>query len=97
MKSKVLAIYKTWLASATQEQIDFADQVYSTCEEHYESGGDRIVECWEPKDVLEFFKNTQEVQEFCGLAVEQELNCRWGEDTDPELKRMESFNNSGEW
>ena len=55
MKSKVLAIYKTWLASATPEQIEFADQVYSICEEHYESGGDRIVECWEPKDVLEFF------------------------------------------
>lgn len=82
MKSKVLAVYKKWLASATQEQIDFADQVYSLCEEQYESGGDRIVECWEPSNVVEFFKSIQQVQEFCGLVVEQRLNSRWGEDSE---------------
>jgi hypothetical protein len=87
--NKVLATYKEWLASATQEQIDFADQVYSLAVEHYEAGGDRIVECWEPKDVLEFFKNIQEVQEFFGLVVEQRRNARWGEDSDPELLNPE--------
>lgn len=97
MQSKILPIYKTWLATATPEQIEFVDTVYATAEEHYEEGGDRIVECWDPANVLEYFKDIKEVQEFCGLAVEQELNCRWGEDSDPELKRMENFNNSGEW
>jgi hypothetical protein len=97
MKSKVLPIYKTWLASATPEQVEFVDQVYAICEEHYEHGGDRVVECWEPKNVLEYFEDIKEVQEFCGMALEQELNCRWGEDSDPEVERMDSFNNSGEW
>lgn len=97
MKSSTLPIYKTWLAAATPEQIDFVDQVYATCEEHYEHGGDRVVECWDPTFVLEYFTDINEVQEFCGLAVEQELNCRWGEDDDPELQRHEDFKNSGNW
>jgi hypothetical protein len=97
MKSYTLPIYKTWLAAATPEQVDFVDQVYALCEEHYEHGGDRVVECWEPENVLEYFEDIKEVQEFCGMALEQELNCRWGEDNDPEVERMDSFNNSGEW
>jgi hypothetical protein len=97
MKSYTLPVYKTWLAGAAPEQIDFVDQVYALCEEHYQQGGDRVVECWDPKFVLEYFQDINEVQEFCGLALEQELNCRWGEDSDPELKRMENFNQSGEW
>ena len=97
MKSYTLPVYKTWLAAATPEQIEFVDTVYATCEEHYEHGGDRVVECWDPTNISEFFKDIKHVQRFCGLAVEQELNCRWGEDSDPELNRMENFNNSGEW
>jgi hypothetical protein len=97
MKSSTLPVYKTWLAAAAPEQVEFVDTVYAICEEHYEHGGDRVVECFEPEFVLEYFENIKEVQEFCGRAVEQELNCRWGEDSDPEVERYEGFKNRGEW
>lgn len=82
LKSKVLAVYKKWLASATPDQVKFVDQVYSICEERYESGGDRIVECWDPPSILDFFKDIEQVKDFCGLVDEQRLNSRWGEDSE---------------
>ena len=93
MKSNSIKVFKEFLASATPEQIEFVDGVYSICEENYESGGDRVVECWEPENVLEYFKDLAEVKEFCGLCVEQESNARWGEDSDPEVRRSENFEN----
>lgn len=83
-----------WMETATPEQIDFVDQVYAICEENYESGGDNVVECYGPRDILFTFDDIQDVQKYCGLMVEQELNCRWGENDDPELQRHEDFKNS---
>jgi hypothetical protein len=97
MKSNTLKIYKNFLASATQEQIDFADQVYAICEEHYEDGGDTVVETFEPSEVIKEFKTIKDVQEYCGLRVEAATNCRWGEDNDPEIEALDAFKSSGEW
>ena len=93
MKSNSIKVFKEFLASATPQQIEFVDQVYAICEENYEAGGDRVVECWEPENVLEYFKDLEEVKEFCGLVVDQESNARWGEDSDPEVQRSENFEN----
>ena len=91
MKSKTLPIYKKWLETAKPEQVAFVDAVYAMCEEHYEAGGDGIVECWEPAEIVEEFKTLNDVRQLCGLKVEQALNARWGEDGDPELGTADRF------
>jgi len=83
--------YSTWLALATLAQREFVDAVYAMCEEHYEAGGDTIVECYSPREICEEFTTLDEAKEYCGLKVEQALNCRWGEDNDPEVGRQERF------
>ena len=92
MKSATLKIYKNWTAAAPQ--LTFVDAVYAMCEEHYDAGGDTICECYTPDEIIAEFTNLDEVKEHCGLKVEQALNCRWGEDSDPEVKRQERYN---EW
>lgn len=84
MKSKTIPIYKKWLSTATPTQIEFCDQVYAICEENYENGGDRVVECWDPPSILDFFKDRdiEQVRAYCGLVVEQRDNARWGEDSE---------------
>jgi hypothetical protein len=91
MKSKTLPLYKKWLKTAPADQVEFVDSVYAMCEEHYEAGGDGIVECWEPGEIVDAFKTLDDVRSMCGLTVEQALNARWGEDDDPELKTSENF------
>lgn len=83
MKSTTLPLYRAWLATATPEQIEFVDSVYEICERNYEAGGDMVVECVSPEEVLKEFTSLDEVKETCLLHVEQEQNARWGEDSDP--------------
>ncbi len=97
MKSQVIKAYKNFLETATPEQIAFVDSVYAVCEEHYENGGDTVVETFCPSEILTEFKTIKDVQEYCGLRVEAATNCRWGEDNDPEVERLEGFKASGEW
>ena len=80
--------YKDWVAQAQPKQIAFVDRVYKVCEEHYEAGGDLIVECYTPVELCKEFKTVKEVKAFIELKVEQELNARWGEDDDPQVQRM---------
>lgn len=82
MKSETLPVYKAWLSTATPKQIEFCDQVYAICEENYENGGDRVVECYDPKMVIKYFDNLEQVKAFCGLVKEQRDNARWGEDSE---------------
>lgn len=91
MKSIVITYYKRWLESAAPEAIEFVDSVYEFCEKHYEAGGDTICECLDPSDIMEEFKTLDDVKEYMGIKVEQALDCRWGEDDDPELYRYEKF------
>lgn len=94
MKSGLLQeYYKLWQKDATPEQIAFVDEVYAMCEKHYNAGGDTIIECFEPKEILAQFKTLEQVKDYCGLKVEQATNFRWGEDTDPELERQRNFDN----
>jgi hypothetical protein len=79
--------YKSWTAGACPTQVAFVDEVYALCEEHYAEGGDRIVECFSPKDVIQTFKGMEDVKRYIGLQLERELNARWGDDDDAELKR----------
>ncbi len=63
-----LSIYKEWLAAATQEQISIVDAIYQECEKHYSDGGDTIVECFGPKDVLGTFVEPAEKKVAAGPA-----------------------------
>ncbi len=91
MSSHTLRLYRSWLATATKEQIALADAIYAECEKRYEAGGDIIVETFTPAELLMEFGSVAEAMAYCGLKVEQACNARWGEDTDPELKRLEKF------
>ena len=97
--SSTLNVYKTWLSTNPPEnQIEFVDKVYQMCEKHYEDGGDTVVETMEPADVLREFKSLKDVIEFCDLHVDQQMNARWGEDSDSELtlgKRMDAWKKVG--
>lgn len=94
MKSKILPIYKNWLAMATKEQIETVDAIYSECEKNYSAGGDQVVECLNPEEVLNWLKTVEGARKYCGLKVEQASNARWGEDSDPELSTLKKF---GSW
>lgn len=97
MKSKSLSLYhKDWLQKASPESIAFVDAVYELCERNYEVGGDAIVECFEPEDVIEMFTTLDDVKEHIGLRLESASNCRWGSDDDPELKALERFESQWE-
>jgi hypothetical protein len=86
--------YKDWVAQACPTQVAFVDEVYALCEKHYEEGGDRIVECWTPEEIVKQFRGIQKVKEYLGLMAEQALNTRWGEDNDPQL---EQYRKAQEW
>jgi hypothetical protein len=79
------------LSSATQEQIDLVDSIYAECEAHYNAGGDSVVECFEPQEVLNELKTLEGAREYCGLKIQQAANARWGEDSDPEVQRLREF------
>ena len=67
---------KAWFANSTAVKLAFVDEAYLVCEQNYESGGDRVAECYYPADVEARFKTIQDVQDFCGLVVDQAANCR---------------------
>jgi len=91
-KSHSLSLYKEWLASnPPPKQVEFVDAVYALCEKNYERGGDVIVETESPEDILGNYKTMNDVRRAVGLHVEQALNARWGEDTDPELQTYKDF------
>jgi hypothetical protein len=73
---------------------DFVKEVFDLCDKYYEFGGDIIVECWTEEQVRSEFKNIQEVKDYIALRLEQKLNCRWGEDNDPQL---EEYRKAMEW
>ena len=90
--SQTLPIYKKWGQNACPEAIAHVDLVYQIAEAHYEKGGDEIVECFAPNDILDMDwpkedKDllTEKVLAHISLRKEAALNARWGEDSDPEL------------
>jgi hypothetical protein len=93
MESRTIELYKKWAEAASPEAIQFVDQVYALCEKNYDKGGDNIVECYTPVDVTQEFTSLDEVKTLCGIKIEQALNTRWGEDSDPEVERAERHKN----
>ena len=78
VKSNTLKVYKAWLKKALYKEVNFVDKVFIFCEEHYNSGGDHIVECFRPSDIIDRFNNVDQVKEFIGLKEEQKKNQAWG-------------------
>lgn len=91
MKSTTLKAYDQWLDSADPEDAALVDAVYYACEQHYDAGGDTVVECFDPDDILAEFETVDDAREYCGIKVEQALNSRWGSDDDPELDTHRKF------
>ncbi len=75
----------------TDKEREFIREVKELCERNYSAGGDTIIECFEDFEIVDQFQTLDDVREYCGLHVERELNSRWGEDSDPELKRSRAF------
>lgn len=89
MKSESIFAYKRWITAATDEQLDLVDRIYQDCEKRYDQGGDAVVECMTPDDILKAFGSVEEARTYCQLKAEQATNCRWGDADDPELKAVE--------
>lgn len=87
MKSNVLSLYTSWVETASPEDLKKADDFYFICEQNYEAGGDAIVECYSPEDLLREFKTIMDLRIAVERHNEQGTNCRWGEDTDPEVNK----------
>ena len=60
-----------------------------------------VDECWDDKDIIEFLDDNNVTTEEGaiewaldqeGLFLEQGLNCRWGEDDDPQLIAWREWN-----
>src|SRR4051812_2193109 len=79
------------LAALTAAELKFVDDVYELCAKNYQAGGDTVIECYAPSEVVKNFKNMDDVRELCGLKVEQELNAREGTDQDHALQRARAF------
>jgi hypothetical protein len=88
MKSGTLkTCYKGWQETATAEEIAKVDEIYKECEDHYEDGGDVIVETVEPSSLL----HDDNWFVIVGYWVEQQLNARFGDDDDPQLAMYKRF------
>lgn len=88
-KSGTAKLYANVMAQLLPEQAAFVDQVYRECEEFYAAGGDVIVECFTPGEILLDFDNMTQVRDYCRLVREKATNCRWGSDDDPELDALD--------
>jgi hypothetical protein len=91
MKSQTIALYHVWSAQASEAHVAFVDDVFALCEKHYEQGGDTVIECMHPTEILLEFTTLADVKEHCGMYVEQALNARWGEADDPQLATLKAF------
>lgn len=89
----LLHYHAKWRESANEKDLRFVDSVYAICEKNYGGGGDEIVEVYAPAEILAEFKTLKEAKDYCGLRVGAALECRWGEDSDPELARWNRFKN----
>lgn len=92
MKSTTLRhLFKQWQTTATPEQLAFVDSVFFLCEENYSRGGDTVCECFIPSEILDEFETLEDVKSYIGLKLDQEANARWGDDDDPQAKRVQDF------
>ena len=94
IKSRSLKIYhKNWQRSATVEDILYIDKVYLLCEKNYSGGGDQVVVCMTPEEILQDMPTLEEVKKYCSIRVEMALNQRPGDSDDWQLKYAENNKN----
>lgn len=72
--------------AATKEE-SFKDYL----RKNYDNGGDRLFETMTESELREKFSTKADMKEQIGLMLSRELDCRWGEDTDPELAAYDRF------
>jgi hypothetical protein len=64
------------MAAMTEEQKNFADEVYVWAEANYDSGGDVIVEATEPWELVKQYKTLAEVKEVCEIREDYAEDIR---------------------
>lgn len=89
LKSYTAKLYAKQMAQLTPEQQSLVDEVYLECEKFYHAGGDNIVECFTPSEIVQDFDTIGQVRDWCKLIREKATNCRWGSDDDPQLDAMD--------
>lgn len=80
----------------TKEQETFVAKVKKVAAKNYDAGGDVIIETMEDEDILREFKTLKDAKEYCGIWVDQNLNARWGEDSDPQVEMAARFD-AADW
>lgn len=80
----------------TEKQAKFVKRVKEIANRNYDAGGDVIIETMSDEDILREFKTLKQVKGYCGLWVEQNLNARCGEDSDPQVEMATRFD-AAEW
>jgi len=88
-KSNTAKLYAKQMAQLLPEQAAFVDEVYRECEEFYACGGDAIVECYSPIEIVDEFDNMTQVHDYCRLVREKATDQRWGIDDDPQLDALD--------
>ncbi len=61
-------------------------------EKNYDAGGHHLYETRTEAELRLEFKTKLEMKAYCKRKIDQALEHRWGEDTDPELAAYERFN-----
>ena len=72
----------------------FVDDVYAVCERNYDAGGDIVVECFDPARIVEEFNTLADVEKYIEVRLSRALDCREGNDNDPELLTWARFEES---
>jgi len=76
------------------DKVKFIDDVYFVCERNYDAGGDLVVECFEPNTIRANFESLEDVKRYIEVRLSRALDCREGNDDDPELETWRRFQNS---
>ena len=83
--------HKKWVQGQwnSPEIVNFVDRIYKMCEDQYDEGGEYVVECFTPREIIERFRTQSQVREYCKLAREQALNARFGDENEHWLAKMD--------
>ena len=76
------------------DKLRLVDDVYFVCERNYDAGGDLVVECFEPRTILANFENLADVKSYIEVRLSRALDCREGNDNDPEMLTWARFENA---
>lgn len=96
LKSKTIRLFKEGkhFQQLKPDEVKFVDDVYGICERNYDAGGDVVVECFDPARIVEEFNTLADVKRYIEVRLSRALDCRLGNDDDPEMLTWARFENA---